>query len=82
MDKLRSKFFSDPDWIHVQKLLMGYVDDLVKFNDVDLTMPAEHVKAELVGRTKLYEKVVAFLDQTGLVEKPKKGEIKRDNPFA
>lgn len=79
MDALRSKFFNDPDWHHVEKMLMGYVDELVKFNDIDLTMPAEHIKAEIVGRTKLYEKVTAFLSQTGAVSQPKKVKT---NPFA
>jgi hypothetical protein len=70
MEKLRAKFFTDPDWIEIEKLLMGFIEPLIQMDDVDLSQPAEHVKAELIGRQKLYKKMTDFLRQTGIVGRP------------
>ncbi|NBW09215.1 MAG: hypothetical protein EBR82_14445 [Caulobacteraceae bacterium] len=66
-NKLYQKFFSDPDWHQVEKIIMDYLDPLIKMSDVDIAQPAEHVKAEIIGRQKLYTQMVEFLEQTGIV---------------
>jgi len=70
MEKLKSKFFSDPDWKEVEKLLMGFINPLIEMDDVDENQPAEHVKAEIIGRKKLYKQITQFLSQTGIVGNP------------
>lgn len=71
MDTLKTKFFSDPDWAKVEELLMGFVNPLIEMSDIDLTQPAEHIKAEVIGRQLLYKRLCDFLEQTEIVGKPR-----------
>jgi len=70
MEKLKQKFFTDPDWVEVEKILMDFINPLIEMSDVDVTQPAEHVKAELIGRQLLHSRVIEFLKQTGIVVNP------------
>lgn len=65
---IREKFFLDPDWKNVEQMIMDYVNPLIEMKDVDLKQPAEHIKAELIGRTLLYNKMCQFLESTGFVK--------------
>jgi hypothetical protein len=80
LQKLRDKFFTDPDWKGVEKLIMDFINPLIEMQDVDVSQPAEHVKAELIGRQKLYKEMTDFLQQTGLVGNPAHYK-KENNPF-
>lgn len=71
METLKQKFFSDPDWAKVEELLMGFINPLIEMSDIDLTQPAEHIKAEIIGRQLLYKRLTEFLEQTGIVGKPR-----------
>lgn len=73
-----SKLIQDPDWVKVEELIGSYCDEVLDITTVDLKAPAEHVKAELVGRIQSYNSMTKFLNDTGLLTKPRK-EIK--NPF-
>jgi hypothetical protein len=64
---VREKFFIDPDWKEVEKTLMEFINPLIEMDDVDEKQPAEHVKAEIIGRKKLYKQVCLFLESTGIV---------------
>lgn len=77
-DKLFQKFFSDPDWVEVEKMITAHIDPLIKMEDIDLTQPAEHVKAEVIARTKSYNALYKFLEDTRMVNR-KLSTIK--NPF-
>lgn len=70
MDNLKNKFFSDPDWKQVEAMIMDFINPLIEMSDVDINQPAEHVKAEIIGRQKLYRSMTDFLHQTGLVGNP------------
>lgn len=70
INKLKSKFFSDPDWKEVETLLMDFINPLIEMSDVDEKQPAEHVKAEIIGRKKLYKQITQFLSETGIVGDP------------
>lgn len=70
MDILKEKFFSDPDWSKVEQMIMDFINPLIEMSDIDTTQPAEHVKAEIVGRQKLYKQMTDFLSQTKLVNNP------------
>ncbi len=69
--KLHQKFFTDPDWAEVEKLIMDQVNPLIDMSTIDIHQPAEHVKAEIIGRTLAYEKLTKFLEETGIVTKPR-----------
>lgn len=75
-NKLYQKFFTDPDWVEVEKIIMDYVNPLIEMSDVDTNQPAEHVKAELIGRQKIHKAMVEFLEQTGIVSRNKLQENK------
>lgn len=78
MNLLKAKFFTDPDWKMVEELLLGYIVPLVDFNAIDTKAPAEHVKAEVIGRMLAYNGVTKFLSDSKFINRPVK-EIK--NPF-
>jgi hypothetical protein len=67
IEKLRSKFFSDPDWVEIEKLILSYIDPLKDMATIDTTQPAEHVKAELIGRMTAYNNLTRFLNDTKIV---------------
>lgn len=75
---LRDKFFTDPDWKMMEELLRSYIEPLVDWNTLDLKAPAEHLKAEVIGRMHAYNGLAKFLQDTKIINKPLK-EIK--NPF-
>jgi hypothetical protein len=77
-DKLYQKFFSDPDWALVEDMILKYIEPLKDVNTLDTTQPAEHLKAEVVGRVLAYNKLADFLSDTGIVQR----NIERvQNPF-
>jgi len=77
-DTLQEKFFSDPDWSKVEDLILNYITPLVDMNTIDMTQPAEHVKAELVGRVLAYNKLIDFLNDSKLVQRKMEKIV---NPF-
>lgn len=68
--KLNERFFNDPEWVHVEQMIMSHVDSLKDMSTIDLKQPAEHVKAEVIGRTIAYEHLVKFLNETRFVSRP------------
>lgn len=68
-NKLYQKFFSDPDWQEVEKIIMDFINPLIEMSDIDVNQPAEHIKAELIGRQKLHKAMTEFLEQTGIVSR-------------
>jgi len=76
--KLIGKFFSDPDWAEVEKLLRGYIEPLVDMTKVDFSQDPLEFKAELKAKFALYEAVDKFLQDSQVVSQPLKS-IK--NPF-
>jgi hypothetical protein len=70
MDNLIKKFFSDPDWAQVEKMILDHIEPLLNMTTIDTTQPAEHVKAEIIGRTIAYNSLITFLNQSKLVGRP------------
>ncbi len=66
---LQDKFFSDPDWVHMEQLLLDYIEPLKDMNSVDTTQPAEHVKAEIIGRNLAYESIDKFIRDNKIVRR-------------
>jgi hypothetical protein len=75
LQELQKEFFQDPRWAEVEDLIMKFVEPLIDMNTIDLTQPAEAVKAEIIGRTIAYNKMTEFLTSTRVVTRPFK-EIK------
>ncbi len=69
-EHIKKHFFSDPGWPMVEELIMEYANPLIEMKDVDITQPAEHVKAEIIGRKLAYEKLTEFLKGAGLLKSP------------
>lgn len=77
-DILHQKFFSDPDWAQVENMIEKYIEPLKDMNTLDLTQPAEHLKAEVMGRVLAYNKLADFLNESGIVQRKLDKVI---NPF-
>lgn len=75
---LTAKFFTDPDWKMMEELIRSYTEPLCDWNTLDLTVPAEHLKAEVIGRMYAYNGLSKFLVETKIITRPLK-EIR--NPF-
>jgi hypothetical protein len=80
MEELQNKFFSDPSWGKVQKILEDYCDELLNMDTVDTTKDGETVRAEIIGRKLAFEKLTKFLNATGLIQNRER-PVKK-NPFA
>jgi hypothetical protein len=79
IEKIYTKFVSDPDWVLVEELLLNYMKPLTETENIDTSMPAEHVKAELIARNLLKSAVDKFLDQTKIIQH--RGIKPTVNPF-
>ena len=73
-----TKLIQDPEWSKIEKMVMKYAEEQLDIRTIDLKQPAEHVKAELIGRVKAYNSMTRFLEDTKIVSN-KITSIK--NPF-
>lgn len=78
MRDLTDKFFQDPDWKEVENIILEYINPLLEMDSVDTNQPAEHVKAEIIGRKLAYNCLIDFLNENKLVTRDVK---KVKNPF-
>jgi len=78
INELQERFFNDPQWKDVEELILNYIEPLKDMGTIDLKQPAEHVKAEIIGRTLAYNKLTEFLNSVKIVSRPLQ---KMNNPF-
>lgn len=64
---VQERFYQDPEWKQIEDLIMEYINPLLDMSTIDLTQPAEHVKAEILGRTLAYDSLMKFIRQSKLV---------------
>jgi hypothetical protein len=76
LQQLNERFFQDPMWAEVEKMILKFVEPLADMSTVDLTQPAEHVKAEIIGRIKAHDALMDFLNTTKVISRPPR-EIKQ-----
>ncbi len=76
--ELTERFFKDPQWGEVEEIILSHIESLLDWDTLDTTQPAEHVKAEVIGRKLSYNALTKFLKDTSIVTRPVR-EIK--NPF-
>jgi hypothetical protein len=72
------ELMQDPRWAAVEKLIQDHINPLMDFNTIDLTQPAEHVKAEVIARKLAYNNLADFLNTTIMVSNKIE---KKKNPF-
>ncbi len=59
--KKLGKFFLDPDWVLVERMITEYIEPLRDISTIDLSANSEAVHAEIAGRVKAYESMTKFL---------------------
>lgn len=82
LNKLKDKFFNDPDWVMMEELIRSYIEPLQNMKDIDVSQPAEHVKAEIIGRNHAYDALNNFMNDTRILKS--KGRVLKEeelNPF-
>lgn len=76
---IKKNFFSDQGWPMMEELIMEFVTPLILMKDVDVTQPAEHVKAEVIGRMLAHDKLCEFLDSSGILKPANNNKITKFN---
>lgn len=65
MKTIPKRFTQDPDWHQVEEVISEFIIPLLSIRDIDVTMPAEDVKAEVIGKLKAYEALEGFITSRG-----------------
>lgn len=76
MKTIPKRFTEDPEWGQVEEVISEFITPLLSIRDIDITMPAEDVKAEVIGKLKAYEALEGFITSKGLVRSSKLAENK------
>ena len=71
MKMIPKRFLQDPDWFQVEEAVLEFINPLLDINTVDTKAPAEHVKAEVLGRKMSYDALIVFVRESGLVREDK-----------
>lgn len=66
-EKLK-KFFEDPDWVLVEKLINEFIEPLKNVMSIDPNDTAENIKAEVRSRQRSYAQMSAFLREAGILK--------------
>lgn len=65
------RFFQDPEWYVMEKMILDHINPLLDMTTIDTTQPAEHIKAEVIGRLLHYNALIAFVRESGIVREDK-----------
>lgn len=68
---VQERFFQDPEWHLVTELIEQFIEPLLNMDSIDISQPAEHVKAEIIGRRLAYKQLKDFCEQSKLIGSPK-----------
>ncbi len=71
MKTIPKRFLQDPDWYQVEELVLEFINPLRDLSTIDVTQPAEHVKAEVIGREMAYESLIGFVRSSGIIRSDK-----------
>ena len=80
MKIIPKRFLQDPDWYQVEELVLEFINPLLDLSTVDTTQPAEHVKAEILGRKMSYDALIGFTRSSGVI-RPDKLPEEKPNQF-
>lgn len=79
LKELQTRFFQDPQWVQMEELITKFIEPLLDMSTIDTKQPAEHVKAEILGRTMAHKALKDFLDSTKVLTRP--APTPKKNPF-
>lgn len=71
LQKLKDKFFTDPDWAMMEELIRSYIDPLASSLNINPKMSNDEIATEVRGRQLAYQTLEQFLSQSGVL-KPRK----------
>ena len=77
---VQKRFFEDPEWHLVTEMVEKFIEPLLNMDSIDVNQPAEHVKAEIIGRRLAHKALNDFCEQSKLITRPKKNP-EYNNPF-
>ena len=77
MKTIPKRFFEDPEWYQVEEIVKEFIDPLINLLEIDITQPADEIKAEVIGRRKAYEALEGFIRSRGI---EKSNTLKEDKP--
>ncbi len=72
------RFLQDPEWYKMEELILSHIKPLLDITTIDTNQPAEHVKAEIIGRNLHYNALAAFLRSSGIIRENKLSENKEN----
>lgn len=76
MRTIPKRFLDDPEWGQVEEVINEFITPLLSIRDIDVSMPAEDVKAEVIGKLKAYEALQGFITSRGLTRSSSLAENK------
>lgn len=78
---IQERFFKDPEWHLVTELIEQFIEPLLNMDTIDVSQPAEHVKAEIVGRRLAHKALRDFCEQSKLIGDKKEERDIIKSPF-
>lgn len=78
LQKLKEKFFSDPDWKMMEELIHSHIDPMESSLNIDPTWSNDQIATEVRGRQLAYKGMTDFLEGAGVL-KPR--IISNVNPY-
>lgn len=76
MKTIPKRFLDDPEWYAVEEVISEFITPLLSIQDIDISMPADDVKAHIIGKKKAYEALEGFITSRGLTKTTKLAENK------
>lgn len=68
LQKLKDKFFTDPDWSMMEELILGYIEPLASSLNIDSKLSNDEIASEVRGRQLAYEALNTFLSNAGVLK--------------
>lgn len=78
MKQIPKRFLQDPDWYQVEELVLEFINPLLDLTTIDKSQPAEHIKAEVIGREMSYNALIGFTRSSGIIRSDKLPENKEN----
>jgi hypothetical protein len=66
MQTIPKRFTQDPEWYQVEEVISEFLTPLLSIRNIDITMPADDVKAQVIGNLKAYEALEGFITSKSL----------------
>jgi hypothetical protein len=67
IEKLKAKFFTDPDWAMMEELIRSYTTPLESSLNIDVNLSNDQIATEVRGRQLAVKSLEEFLTQSGIL---------------